>query len=63
MWRRMMATTRDAPSAIAIAREVSRVTQLVECNQMLEEVQKGLAAYLVGAHVTKCRRLGTPRSA
>jgi hypothetical protein len=46
MWRAMMKSTRAAPSAIAIAREVSRVTQLVECNTLLEEVQKGLAAYL-----------------
>jgi dynein heavy chain len=38
--------THEAPAAIPIAREKDRVSQLVECNKLLEEVQKGLAAYL-----------------
>ena len=46
MWRSIMKATHDAPGAIAIAREKARVDQLVECNKLLEEVQKGLAAYL-----------------
>ncbi|GFH07743.1 uncharacterized protein HaLaN_02587, partial [Haematococcus lacustris] len=46
MWRTMMHATHDAPAAIPIAREKERVAALVECNQLLEEVQKGLAAYL-----------------
>ena len=46
MWREMMQRTSDAPSVIPIARERERVDKLVECNELLEAIQKGLAAYL-----------------
>lgn len=41
-----MAATHDAPAAIPIAREAERLKKLVECNELLEAIQKGLAAYL-----------------
>ena len=46
MWRAMMRSTHAAPAAIAIAREKERVDKLVECNALLDAIQKGLAAYL-----------------
>lgn len=39
MWRAMMKATHEAPAVIPIAREKGRVTQLVECNTLLEEVR------------------------
>eukprot|EP00955_Chlamydomonas_euryale_P117752 366496-Chlamydomonas_euryale.AAC.8 len=46
MWRAMMQSTFDAPAVIPIAREKERVDKLIECNMLLEAIQKGLAAYL-----------------
>ena len=46
MWRGMMKATANAPSVVPIAREKERVDKLVECNGLLEAIQKGLAAYL-----------------
>lgn len=46
MWRAMMKATHDAPAVIPIAREKERVDKLVECNSLLDAIQKGLAAYL-----------------
>lgn len=45
-WRTMMAATHAAPAAIPIARESERLEKLIECNELLEAIQKGLAAYL-----------------
>jgi dynein heavy chain len=41
-----MRDTHEAPLAIPIVREPQRMQQLQECNRLLEEVQRGLAAYL-----------------
>lgn len=41
-----MKATHDAPAVIPIAREKERVDKLVECNSLLDAIQKGLAAYL-----------------
>ncbi|KAG2436335.1 hypothetical protein HXX76_006644 [Chlamydomonas incerta] len=46
MWRRMMKNAHHAPAVIPIAREKERLDRLVEANQMLDAIQKGLAAYL-----------------
>lgn len=46
MWRDMMQRTADAPAVIPIAQEQERVDKLIECNQFLDIIQKGLAAYL-----------------
>lgn len=45
-WRKMMKSTHTAPAVIPIAREKERVDKLVECNILLDAIQKGLAAYL-----------------
>lgn len=45
-WREIMTATHEAPAVVPIARDVSRLTRLVECNALLDEIQKGLAAYL-----------------
>ncbi|GMH42976.1 hypothetical protein BSKO_10898 [Bryopsis sp. KO-2023] len=45
-WREIMAATHEAPVAITIAREKERLEKLVECNELLDAIQKGLAAYL-----------------
>jgi hypothetical protein len=42
----MMQKTHEAAAVIPIAQERQRLEQLVECNQLLDAVQKGLAAYL-----------------
>ncbi|GMH41668.1 hypothetical protein BSKO_09578 [Bryopsis sp. KO-2023] len=46
VWREIMAATHEAPHAIPIAREKERLEKLVECNELLDAIQKGLAAYL-----------------
>jgi len=46
MWRAMMKASFEAPAAIPIARDPERLDHLVKCNRLLEEVQRGLAAYL-----------------
>lgn len=56
MWRGMMAKTETAPAAIAVASERGRVEDLMECNTLLDAIQKGLAAYL------ERKRLFFPRS-
>ena len=45
-WRTMMKSTHKAPAVIPIAREKERVDKLIECNELLDAIQKGLAAYL-----------------
>ena len=45
-WREMMHKTHEAAAVIPIAQEKERLEQLLDCNCMLEAVQKGLAAYL-----------------
>ncbi len=46
MWRRMMKNAHHAPAVIPIARERERLEKLVEANQLLDAIQRGLAAYL-----------------
>ncbi|PNH03664.1 Dynein heavy chain 7, axonemal [Tetrabaena socialis] len=45
-WRRMMKNAHHAPAVIPIARERERLERLVEANQLLDAIQRGLAAYL-----------------
>jgi dynein heavy chain len=45
-WREIMGSTHRAPEAISIARDAKRLERLQECNLLLEQIQKGLAAYL-----------------
>ena len=45
-WRELMGDTHEAPQAIPIAQEPQRMHLLQQCNCLLEEVQRGLAAYL-----------------
>ncbi|KXZ49087.1 hypothetical protein GPECTOR_23g2 [Gonium pectorale] len=46
MWRRMMKNAYHAPAVIPIARERDRLERLVEANELLDAIQRGLAAYL-----------------
>ncbi|GIL57271.1 hypothetical protein Vafri_12526 [Volvox africanus] len=46
MWRRMMKNAHHAPAVIPIARERERLERLVEANELLDAIQRGLAAYL-----------------
>ncbi|CAG9466170.1 unnamed protein product [Pedinophyceae sp. YPF-701] len=45
-WREMMRVTVEAPNVIAIAGDQERLDSLIHSNALLEEIQKGLAAYL-----------------
>ena len=46
MWKSMMKATSEAPAVIPIARDSARLPSLVEANELLDAIQKGLAAYL-----------------
>lgn len=54
-WRDIMARTAAAPAVLALARVPSTLTRLREANALLDEIQKGLAAYL------EKKRLSFPR--
>ena len=41
-----MNATKEAPDVIAIGNDKERLNRLVDCNELLDEIQKGLAAYL-----------------
>merc|ERR1712147_567780 len=41
-----MGKTSESPVVVSIAKDTSNLEQLVRCNELLDSVQKGLAAYL-----------------
>ncbi|KAK3272243.1 hypothetical protein CYMTET_19451 [Cymbomonas tetramitiformis] len=45
-WRGLMRATQQAPLCVPIAREPEKLERLVECNALLDAIQKGLVAYL-----------------
>lgn len=45
-WREVMAATAIAPSALPLGRSRATLESLHACNALLDEIQKGLAAYL-----------------
>ncbi|CAD7701708.1 unnamed protein product [Ostreobium quekettii] len=55
LWREMMESAYDNPSCLVIARDKERLANLEENNRLLEEIQKGLAAYL------EVKRIAFPR--
>ncbi|KAG2451278.1 hypothetical protein HYH02_003884 [Chlamydomonas schloesseri] len=54
-WRELMETTAEAPACTKVAEERDKLLSLQEANRLLEEIQKGLAAYL------ELKRLAFPR--
>eukprot|EP00899_Mesostigma_viride_P020786 jgi/Mesvir1/28709/Mv19680-RA.1 len=55
MWRDIMAKTARSPTCIVIAKDKERLERLEEANQLLDAIQKGLAAYL------EVKRIAFPR--
>jgi len=55
IWRDIMSKTAEAPGAIAIGADKRQLQMLEEANQMLDEIQKGLASYL------EVKRIAFPR--
>ncbi|KAK9828903.1 hypothetical protein WJX72_002692 [[Myrmecia] bisecta] len=55
LWREMMESAFKSPDCLAIATDRERLVGLVENNRLLEEIQKGLAAYL------ELKRIAFPR--
>ena len=45
-WREVMARAAAAPAALPLGRDNEALNSLRECNGLLDEIQKGLAAYL-----------------
>ena len=54
-WRKIMKNTKDNPKVISICNDQRLCDKLKECNQLLEQVQKGLSEYL------ETKRMGFPR--
>ncbi|KAG2501733.1 hypothetical protein HYH03_000233 [Edaphochlamys debaryana] len=54
-WRELMEATSVTPSCTTVAEDRERLMALQEANRLLEEIQKGLAAYL------ELKRLAFPR--
>jgi dynein heavy chain, axonemal len=54
-WRDIMARTAGAPAVLSLGRDPETLQRLRECNALLDEIQKGLAAYL------EKKRLSFPR--
>ncbi|KAF5838995.1 dynein heavy chain, N-terminal region 2-domain-containing protein [Dunaliella salina] len=54
-WRDLMEAVSANPSALAVGADKERLSSLQECNRMLEEIQKGLSAYL------EVKRIAFPR--
>ncbi|UPR05068.1 heavy chain of dynein [Chloropicon primus] len=46
IWRELMAKTQETPVVVTIAKDAENLEQLIRCNELLDSVQKGLAAYL-----------------
>ena len=46
MWRDLMMETQETPDVIETAKEPQKLDDLIECNELLDAIQKGLAAYL-----------------
>lgn len=55
LWREMMESASKMPSCLGIARDKERLAGLIENNRLLEDIQKGLAAYL------EVKRIAFPR--
>jgi dynein heavy chain, axonemal len=45
-WREVMSTAALAPAALPLGRDKAALESLNACNCLLDEIQKGLAAYL-----------------
>jgi dynein heavy chain len=45
-WRDIMNATKEAPDVITIGKDKERLDRLEECNILLDQIQKGLSAYL-----------------
>ena len=41
-----MGKTSESPVVVSIAKDTSNLEQLVRCNELLDSIQKGIAAYL-----------------
>ncbi|GLC47993.1 hypothetical protein PLESTB_000047400 [Pleodorina starrii] len=54
-WRELMESTSQSPTCTDVAEERDKLMALQEANRLLEEIQKGLAAYL------ELKRLAFPR--
>jgi len=54
-WRDLMEAVSANPAALAVGADKERLSSLQDCNQMLEEIQKGLSAYL------ELKRIAFPR--
>eukprot|EP00879_Flechtneria_rotunda_P022627 GHRR01023894.1.p1 GENE.GHRR01023894.1~~GHRR01023894.1.p1 ORF type:complete len:968 (+),score=348.72 GHRR01023894.1:492-3395(+) len=54
-WRDVMEAAHSTPNVLALAKDPERLIRLEEANKLLEEIQKGLAAYL------ELKRLAFPR--
>jgi hypothetical protein len=55
MWRELMEAAAARPDVLALAGDAERIAALADANRLLDEVQKGLAAYL------ELKRLAFPR--
>ncbi len=55
LWREMMESASKLPGCLGIARDKERLAGLIENNRLLEDIQKGLAAYL------EVKRIAFPR--
>eukprot|EP00951_Prasinocladus_malaysianus_P022062 scaffold183895_cov39-Prasinocladus_malaysianus.AAC.3 len=55
MWREMMEEAAKTPACLIIAQDKERLRMLQECNSLLDDIQKGLAAYL------EVKRVAFPR--
>jgi hypothetical protein len=45
-WRDLMEAAHGNPGVLTLARDPEHLARLEEANQLLEDIQKGLAAYL-----------------
>ena len=46
MWRELMSKTSEAPVVVPLAKDKTNLELLLNCNHLLDAVQKGLSAYL-----------------
>ncbi|CAG9462898.1 unnamed protein product [Pedinophyceae sp. YPF-701] len=54
-WRELMEQMLKSPGCLVVARDKTRLAQLKEANELLDDIQKGLAAYL------ELKRIAFPR--